>query len=310
MDKPRLLDQLRTAIRLRHYSVRTEQCYCYWVKRYIHFHKLRHPADMGHEEITRFLTHLAVDRKVTASTQNQAMNALLFLYRQVIHQDPGWLDGFVCAKKPRRLPVVFSRQEVTDVLSNMAGTPRLVAQLLYGSGLRLSEAASLRINNLDLHRKQLTVRNGKWGKDRVTVLPHQILGLLDRQMKSLELHSRDIINSGSGNGYDAQAFGMLYLFPANKHDGYSGFTPDFNRHIDLQVIQRAVKNAVHKAGINRPASCHTFRHSFATHMLEDGVDIRTLQELLGHKDVKTTQIYTHVADTGTGIVSPLDNLPL
>ena len=201
MDKPRLLDQLRTAIRYRHYSVRTEQCYCQWAKRYIRFHNLRHPAEMGRDEIVQFLSHLAIDRKVAASTQNQALNALLFLYRQVIHNDPGWLDGFVYAKKPKRLPVVCTREEVKRILSELEGIPWLATALLYGSGLRLTECISLRIKDIDFDYKQITVRGGKGNKDRVTVLPNELRQPLQLHFDVLKLAHKRELASGSGVVY-------------------------------------------------------------------------------------------------------------
>jgi integron integrase len=317
-DPPRLLDQLRAAIRTRHYSRRTEEAYTRWVARYVRFHGLRHPRELGHEEIRTFLSHLAVRRQVAASTQNQALAALLFLYRQVLGVDLPPIGEVVRAKRPARLPVVLTRAEVTRVLAEMSGTPRLVAGLLYGSGLRLLEALRLRVKDVDFEMHQVTVREGKGQKDRRTMLPRQIeVGLREHLARVREQHRRDL-RAGQGEVYlpfaydrknPAAAFSWewRYLFPARSlsSDPRSGAVR--RHHLAESTIQHSVRRAVRVAGISKPATCHTLRHSFATHLLEDGYDIRTVQELLGHSDVRTTMLYTHVLNRGgLAVRSPLD----
>ena len=313
-----LLDQVREAIRTRHYSRSTEQAYVHWIRRYILFHGKRHPAEMAEEEIKAFLTHLAVRRRVSASTQNQALSAILFLYRNVLQKELAWIEGIVRAKRPIRLPVVLTRAEVSRVIKEMSGTPRLVASLLYGSGLRLMECLHLRIKDIDFERNQITVRDGKGRKDRVTVLPASIRpALLEQVRRTRGRHERDL-ERGCGSveipGALARKYprapwewGWQWVFPATRL--YHGReTRQWRRHhIHETVIQRAFKEAVGRSGIAKPASCHTLRHSFATHLLQDGYDIRTIQELLGHRDVSTTMIYTHVLNRGgRGVRSPLD----
>jgi integron integrase len=306
---PRLLDRVREAVRLRHYSRRTEEAYVGWIRRYILFHGRRHLLELGADEINCFLTDLAVRGNVSASTQNQAFNALLFLYRTVLDVDPGRLEGVVSARRPRRLPVVLTRAEVRAVLDGLDGTPRLVAGLLYGSGLRLLEALRLRVKDLDFARGEVLVRDGKGQKDRVTMLPTALVEPLRSHLRAIwPLHQRDLAEGfGQVRLPDALArkypaagceWDWQYVFPAR------GRVPDprggviRRHHLDESTIQRAVKAAVRRAGLTKPATCHTFRHAFATHLLEDGYDIRTVQELLGQADVATTMIYTHVLNRG------------
>ena len=317
---PRLLDQVRDEIRFRHYSIRTEQAYLGWVKRYILFHEKRHPRDMGADEVTRFLTHLAVQGNVAASTQNQALNAILFLYREVLKIELPWLDGIHRAKKPARLPVVLSRDEVRKLLAQLDGTQWLIAALLYGAGLRLLEALRLRVKDIDFHYKQLIIRDAKGQKDRVTTLPEKLIEPLHTQLVRVrELHRQDM-EDGYGRVYLPHALAKKYP-NANREWAWQYVFPSANRsrdprsrevrrhHVHESAIQKTVRNSVRKARLAKPASAHTLRHSFATHLLEDGYDIRTVQELLGHQDVSTTMIYTHVLQKGGRAArSPLDRM--
>ena len=301
--KPKLLDRVRQAIRSRHLSRRTEESYVGWIKRYIFFHGKRHPAEMGEVEIGSFLTSLAVDGHVSASTQNQALSAILFLYHKVLNQPLKWVNVEVRAKRPVRLPVVLSKEEVKAVLGQLQGTLRLIPLLLYGSGLRLTECLELRVKDLDLGRDEILVREGKGQKDRRTMLPAAAKDLLTAHLqRARELHERDL-QEGAGRvrlpGALAKKYpnadrewGWQYLFPASTRyfDRAAGI--ERRHHLHETVMQRAMKNAVRRAGLTKPAICHTLRHSFATHLLEDGYDIRTVQELLGHRDVSTTMIYT------------------
>ncbi|HVN79816.1 MAG TPA: integron integrase [Terriglobia bacterium] len=319
-EKPRLLDQLRAAIRVRHYSIRTEESYVRWVREFILFHHKRHPEDLGEAEVSRYLTHLAVNHKVTASTQNQALSALLFLYRNVLKRELGQFKDIEKAKRPQRLPMVFTREEVRAVLAQLEGTEWLMASLLYGAGLRLMECLRLRTKDLDFSYRQVVVRDGKGQKDRVTPLPEALIKPLQRHLERVKaLHTADL-KEGFGEVYlpDALArkypnacreWGWQYVFPSSKRsvDPRSGAVR--RHHQDENTLQRAVGAAVRRAGLIKPGSCHTFRHSFATHLLEDGYDIRTVQELLGHQDVRTTMIYTHVMNKGgKGVRSPLDSI--
>lgn len=315
---PRLLDQVREVIRMKRYSIRTEEAYVPWIKRFVLFHDKRHPRDMGPEEVRQFLTHLAVTRRVAASTQNQALSAILFLYKAVLQQDIGWIDEIVWAKKPKRLPVVLTREEVKAVLQHLSGQTWIMASLLYGSGLRLIECLRLRVKDVDVSYHQITVRDGKGAQDCVTMLPERLNEALQAHMRTIQqLHQRDL-EDGFGRVYlpDALArkypnasreWAWQYIFPAARRtrDPRSGMMR--RHHVMPLVLQRAVKAAVRQTGMAKAASCHAFRHSFATHVLENGADIRTVQELLGHKDVKTTMIYTHVLHRGgPGTRSPMD----
>jgi integron integrase len=320
--KPRLLDRVRDAIRARHYSRRTEKAYVHWIRRYIFFHGKRHPAEMGAPEVSAFLTALAVEHRVSASTQNQALSALLFLYRAVLGVDLPWLDEVVRAKRPQPLPVVLTRQEVHAVLRELRGVSRLMAVLLYGSGLRLLECCRLRVKDVDLATNQIVVRDGKGRKDRVSMLPASIKEALTAHLERVRQQHQADLRQGAGwvelpgalgrKYRDAgREWGWQWVFPATRLyvDRVTGQRR--RHHLHESVLQRAVKEAVRRAGIPKPATCHTFRHSFATHLLEDGHDIRTVQELLGHRDVSTTMIYTHVLNRGpAGVKSPADRLVL
>lgn len=317
-NPPRLLDQVQERIRLKHYSIRTEQSYLDWIKRFIHFHDLRHPLEMGAEEVESFLTNLAVERMVSASTQSQALAAILFLYKEVLGLDLPWLDNVTRAKPTRRLPVVLTREEIRSLLARMDGVHRLMASVQYGTGMRLMEMVRLRVKDVDFGRKEIVVREGKGNKDRVTMLPQSVADELRRHLADVRVIHRQDCANGHGEVYlphalerkypsAAKEFAWAYVFPARdvSVDPRSGLIR--RHHIDEQSYQRAIKLAVRAAGINKPASTHALRHSFATHLLEAGSDIRTVQELLGHSDVKTTQIYTHVLNRGgLGVRSPLD----
>ena len=313
-----LLEQVRGCIRARHLSYRTEKTYLYWIRRFIWFQGLRDPGELGPVEVGAFLTSLAVNNKVAASTQNQALAAVLFLYRGVLELELPWLSNVVRAKRPLHLPVVLTRGEVQSLLARLDGTIWLVASMLYGSGARITECLELRVKDVDLIRRELVIRNAKGQKDRVTVLPELLIPhIRDHLVKVRVLYDADRAANKPGvslpfalkRKYPAAptSWPWHWMFPAKTfcRDPYSG---EYGRsHLQPQSIQRAVKEAIRKAGIAKPASCHTFRHCFATHLLEDGYDIRTVQELLGHADVKTTMIYTHVLNKGgRGVRSPLD----
>jgi len=318
--RPRLLDRVRDAIRARHYSRSTEKTYVHWIKRYIFFHGKRHPAEMGAAEASAFLTSLAVHDKVAASTQNQALSALLFLYRVVLGIELPWLDDVVRARRAQHLPVVLTREEVGAVLRRLDGMPRLMSLLLYGSGLRLMECCRLRVKDVDFATSQIIVRDGKGGKDRVTMLPSSIKTALASHIERARRQHQADLQHGAGwvelpgalaNKYPnaGRDWGWQWVFPATR--GYVDRQTGQRRrhHLHESVVQRAVKEAVRAAGIAKPATCHTFRHSFATHLLEDGHDIRTVQDLLGHRDVSTTMIYTHVLNRGPNAVrSPADRM--
>jgi len=316
----RLVDHIREAARLRHLSRRTEKAYLGWIRRFVRFHRGRHPREMGAPEATAFLTHLAVERRVAASTQNQALSALLFLYREVLGTELPWLDELVRAKRNRRLPIVLSRAEVARLVDRLEGTPRLMALLLYGSGLRLLECARLRVKDVDFERRILVVRAGKGDQDRRTLLPGSAVQPLREQIaQARRTHEADR-KRGAGWVELPDALTRKYpsagrewpwqwVFPATRtyRDEKTGQLR--RHHLHESVLQRAVKTAVREAGIPKKATCHTLRHSFATHLLEDGYDIRTIQEILGHKDVATTMIYTHVLNRGElGVRSPADQL--
>ena len=317
--RPRkLLDQVRDAIRTKHYSIRTEEAYVNWIRRYILFHDKRHPKDMGSAEITAFLTYLAVEQNVAASTQNQALSALLFLYRHVLEKElVGSIDA-VRAKKPKRLPTVLTKPEVFRVIGFLSGTHQLMAKLLYGSGLRLLECVRLRVKDVDFAQRQIIVRDGKGHKDRVTMLPDSLISPLEGFLRHVKMIHDEDLALGYGSVYLPYALERKYpnahkewmwqyVFPASKRsrDPRSGVIR--RHHVHESGLQKAVRQAAQQAGIPKRVTCHTFRHSFATHLLEAGYDIRTVQELLGHKDVKTTMIYTHVLNRGgLAVRSPLD----
>ena len=314
----RLLYEVRNRLRLKHYSLRTEKVYVYWIRRYILENGKTHPRELGSLAVEAFLSRLATKDQVSASTQNQALSALLFLYREVLSIDLPWMENVVRAKQSRKLPVVLSKSQTVLLLSKMTGRDWLAASLLYGAGLRLMEAMRLRVKDLNFERNEITVRDGKGGKDRKTVLPFSLKPHLQRQVEQARaLHAKDL-----AEGYGAVSlpfalarkypraeidFGWQYVFPASRRgiDPFDG--REKRHHIDEKVLQRAVRNAAQQAGLHLPVSPHTLRHCFATHLLESGSDIRTVQELLGHQDVTTTQIYTHVLNRGAGgVLSPID----
>jgi integron integrase len=310
----RLLSELRQAVRVRHYSPRTEQAYVAWVRRFVRFAGLRHPRELGEAEVGAFLSDLAVRKRVSAATQNQALAALLFLYREVLGRDLRPAAPAVRAREPVRVPVVLTRAEVMAVVRHLNGPVRVVAALLYGSGLRLLECLTLRVKDVDFERREIRIRRGKGGRDRVTVLPDLLVAPLERQLRWVRaVHARDL-GRGGGRVWLPTALERKYpgaaaewrwqwVFPAAR------WNERWRHHLHPSAVQRAVHAAALEAGITKRVTCHSFRHSFATHLLEDGYDIRTVQELLGHRDVSTTMIYTHVLNRGgRGVVSPADRL--
>jgi len=315
---PKLLDIVRTELRTRHYSIRTEKAYLGWIKRFILFHNKQHPSNLGTSEIRSFINYLAIKKKVSASTQNQALQSILFLYKQILKTEVGWIEEIKRVERIRHIPVVFSRKEAKIILSNMKGVTRLIASLLYGSGLRLNECLRLRIKDIDFDYKQIIIRDGKGEKDRRTTLPLSLVRALQKQIKRVKAIHQGDLKKGFGKAplpyalsqkypNAGKEFGWQFLFPAENlsYDEKQKFK--FRYHIHSSTIQKAIKEALKKSEINKAGSPHTFRHSFATHMLETGYDIRTVQELLGHKDVRTTMIYTHVLNKGgLGVRSPLD----
>ena len=317
---PRLLDQMRAAVRVRHYSIRTEDTYVDWARRFILFHNKRHPRDMGGAEVAAFLTHLAVERNVAPSTQNQAKSALLFMYRVVLDVQLPWFDEIVSAKDKRRLPVVLTPSEVRSLLHELSGTMGLVASLLYGTGMRLLEGLRLRIKDVGFERRELIVRSGKGGKDRVTVLPENVLLPLRDHMTRVKLRHDQDLAQGLGEVWmphsladkfpsQARGWGWQWVFPSasTSVDPRTGLV--MRHHLNEASVQKTVASAARRAGIDKPCSPHVLRHSFATHMLQAGYDIRTVQELLGHSNVTTTMIYTHVLNRGgRGVRSPLDQM--
>lgn len=318
VPKQRLLDQVRDCIRTKHYSIRTEQCYVDWIRRFILFHQKRHPAEMGTTEVKSFLTHLAVAGKVSASTQNQAKSALLFLYKAVLEAELPWLDDIESARTPKRLPVVLTEDEVRAILDRIEGSSGLMLRLIYGTGMRIMECLRLRVKDIEFVRGELLIRDGKGGKDRITMLPRSLIpGLQAHLARVKALHEADLA-LGHGDVYLPFAlarkyptaerdWGWQYAFPSARMstDPRSGAVR--RHHADEKALQRAMRQAVRDAGIAKPATPHTLRRSFATHLLQAGYDIRTVQELLGHKDVSTTMVYTHVLNRGgRGVVSPLD----
>ena len=317
--QPRLLDRVRDEIRRRHYSYRTEQAYLHWIKRFIYYHGKRHPAEMGPVEVTEFLTHLSRERSVAAATQNQALNALLFLYGQVLGKSLPWMEGIERAKRPVRVPVVLTREEVKALLAQFEGTKWIMAGLLYGAGLRLRECLKLRVKDVDFGYRQILVRDGKGGKDRVTMLPAAVVEPLQAHLARIKAwHDRDLADGcGDVELPDAIArkyprapyeWGWKFVFPSYKRSVDPRTGAVRRHHVYENYLIRGVKQAARSAGIAKHVSCHTLRHSFATHLLQAGYDIRTVQELLGHSDVSTTMIYTHVLNKGgRGVKSPLDS---
>lgn len=317
--KPKLLDQVKTHLRSLHYSRRTEESYINWIKRFIIFHNKTHPEKLGKDEIREFLNHLAVDRNVSASTQNQALQGILFLYKEIIHKDIGWVDDIKRPTKPKHIPVVFTKAEAHSIIQNMDGLPKLVAGLLYGSGLRLSEALRLRVKDIDFEMKNIIVRAGKGEKDRSTLLPESLIPHLKEQIeKRRAIHNSDL-KKGFGDTVlpyalavkypnASKEFGWQYVFAADKYFYDEGTKKKFRLHIHDSTVSKAIKNSIRKLKIEKPtASAHTFRHSFATHLLQNNYDIRTVQELLGHKDVRITMVYLHIIkNLSKGVKSPLD----
>jgi integron integrase len=318
MTSPRLLDQVRTAIRARHYSRRTEDAYVHWIRRFIVFHGRRHPRELGAPEISAFLTWLAVELQVAASTQNQALSGVLFLYREVLHQEIGVIELVPRARTPTHVPVVLSPSEVRQVLHQLTGVQQIIAMLLYGAGLRLQECLELRVKDLDFERQEITVRRGKGQKDRRVMLPNAVRERLEQHLVEVRrLHHADL---GAGLGrvvlpgaldrkYPSAStdWSWQFVFPAGRICRDERFGPPSRFHLHESAVQRAVTEAARKAGLAKRVGCHTLRHSFATHLLESGYDIRTVQELLGHADVSTTMVYTHVLNRSRlGVKSPLD----
>lgn len=318
MERPRLLDEVRGALRARHYSPRTEEAYVHWIRRFIVFHDRRHPRELAAGDVARFVTWLAVEQHVSASTQNQALSGILFLYRHVLQQALGDVVVQPRARMPTRVPVVLTPHEVRAVLAALDGVPQIVAMLLYGAGLRLQEALALRVKDLDFERREITVRRGKGQKDRRVMLPEAVRARLERHLVHVREQHRADLAAGCGRVMlpDALArkfpnapteWGWQFAFPAGRVCRDERFGPPSRYHVHQSVIQKAVAAAARTAGLTKRVGCHTFRHSFATHLLESGSDIRTVQELLGHADVSTTMVYTHVLNRGgLGVRSPLD----
>ncbi len=318
--KKKLLDLVREAIERKHYSKRTEEAYIHWIKRYIFFHNKRHPLEMGNQEIEAFLTHLAVKKQVSASTQNQAFSALLFLYREVLNKPLEGPINSLRAKRPKRLPTVLTREETFKIIQCMSGVYQLMTKLLYGSGLRLSECVELRVKDVDFAQCQIIVRDAKGMQDRVTVLPKSLVKPLQEHLKRVKKLYQEDLKKGGGSVYlpfalgrkypgASREWGWQYVFPSARlaPDPRDGVLRRW--YMSETTLQRAVQKAARLSGINKPVGCHTFRHSFATHLLQNGYDIRTVQELLGHKDVKTTMIYTHVLNRGgLAVRSPIDTV--
>ena len=318
---PRLYDAVVEAFRVRHYSRRTEKAYIHWIRRFIDYHQHQHPRHLAEKDVNRFLTSLAVDEHVAASTQNQALSAILFLYEHVLEQPLDRIEGVVRARRPKRLPVVLTVDEVSRVMSYLTGDKWLVAMLLYGGGLRLLEALRLRVKDLDFERGEITVREGKGDKDRVTTMPRAVVRSLQEHLRHVQAVHQEDLADGFGRVDLPHALARKYpnadrewcwqfVFPQQRRWRNAKTGEQGRHHIDESLVQRAVQKAVRNAGLTKRVTCHTFRHSFATHLLANGYDIRTVQELLGHKDVRTTMIYTHVLNRGgRGVRSPADGLP-
>jgi len=318
-QKPKLLVQAREYMRTLHYSRRTEESYINWIKRFIIFHNKTHPEELGKNEISAFLNYLAVKRNVSASTQNQALQGILFLYKQILHKDVGWIDDIKRPSTPKHIPVVFTKTEAHSIIEQMEGIPKIVTSLLYGSGMRLSEALRLRIKDIDFGYKQIVVRDGKGEKDRTTILPKSLIPHLKELIEKKEGTHNSDLKKGFGNTILPYAlaekypnapkeFGWQYLFASEKYIYDKKTKNRYRYHLHDSTITKAIKAAIKKLKIEKPtASAHTFRHSFATHLLQSNYDIRTVQELLGHKDVRTTMVYTHIIkNLGMGVKSPLD----
>ena len=316
-DSPKFIPSIKAQMKREGYGNKTIEAYIYWIRKYIIFNDKKHPSDLNKDNVENFLTHLAVKKNVSASTQNQALSALLYLYKNIVKQEIGWLEGIVRAKRSKRIPVVFTKQEVREIFKHLNGVPRLVCSLLYGSGLRLGEALRLRIKDINFDSNQIIVREAKGDKDRITTLPKTIIPELKEHLNKVYLQHKEDLKKGKGRTKlpyalakkypnAATDFYWQYAFPADKFvkDEETGLV--FRYHIHESTIQRKLKEAIRKAKVTKPGSSHTLRHSFATHLLENGYDIRTIQELLGHSSVKTTMIYTHVVKQGAGIISPLD----
>lgn len=318
-SKPKLLDQVRAFLRVRHYSPKTEEAYVRWIKEFILFNNKTHPENLGKDEIQNFLNYLTIERKVSSSTQNQAMQGILFLYKNILKRDVGWLTEIKKSTRIRHLPYVFSRNEAAQVIKNMIGVPKLFISLIYGTGMRLNEGLNLRVKDIDFEMNQIIVRDGKGEKDRITVLPQILIPQLKEHLRKVKnLHELDL-KKGLGETDLPYAlsrkypnapkeFGWQYVFPSRSVTYIKEEKKKIRYPINESVIQKEVRKAIKISGIEKPGSTHTFRHSFATHLLEAGYDIRTIQELLGHKSVKTTMIYTHVLKTVMGVRSPLDNI--
>ena len=316
-NKPKLLDKVRAHLYVKHYSPRTEEAYVSWIRQFILFNNKIHPEKLGKEEIQKFLNYLTTERRVSSSTQNQAMQGILFLYKNILKKDVGWLTEIKKSTRVRHLPVVFSKIEIMKIFEHLAGTNKIIVSLLYGSGLRLSEALKLRIKDIDFDYKQIIVRDGKGESDRHTILPSSSIPELKQHLNQVYLKHKSDLKRGRGETILPYAlkrkypnagkeFGWQYAFPTDKFTKDEGTGLIFRFHIHESTIQRAVKEAIKTARVIKQGSPHTFRHSFATHLLENGYDIRTIQELLGHKSIKTTMIYTHVLNRGLGVKSPLD----
>jgi integron integrase len=318
MEKPKLLDQVREFMRTRHMSFRTEKAYIYWITEYILFHRKRHPQEMGAKEVREFLSHLAIDLNVSASTQNLALNAIAFLYKHILCQDLGNIGEVVRAQRSKKLPVVFTQNEIHRILAQMDAVPRLVALLLYGAGLRLMEAMRLRIQDIDFERNTICVRSGKGEKDRITMLPGRAKQLLVKHIQRVALQHESDLEAGFGETIlpyalerksisSAKELKWQFVFPSTRISRDRQSRKLMRHHMSETAVQRAITQAIRKAQIHKNGSAHSLRHSFATHLLESGYDIRTVQELLGHKDVRTTMIYTHVLNRpGVAVRSPLD----
>ncbi len=316
-NKPKLLDEVRAYLRVKHYSPKTEKSYLSWIIRYIYFHNKQHPKDLGAEEIKNFISHLANNARVSSSTQNQALQAILFLYKNIVKKDVGWIDEIKFAYRKKHLPVVLNKQEVNEIFKNLNGIPLLISKILYGSGMRLGECIKLRLNDIDLELKTITVRDGKGEKDRLTILPDKLITEMEHHIKKInKLFRLDVVKKNVvvplpyalSRKYPnaGKELAWQYIFPAKSLVYNTDEKKYYRVHLHPSTFQKEFKNAVRKSGIAKQASPHTLRHSFATHLLQNGYDIRTVQELLGHNSVKTTMIYTHVLNRGIGVRSPLD----